>query len=158
MSAFDEKYFLKTFEDLIKIDSTTGDYEEIQSHICGLLDEMGISYKTLRKGGIVAELDGNGEALAVTAHFDDIGLMVRHINADGTIKVCKVGGLYAFHAERENVRIHTAEGSDDMRYVSFSGRAPGTSQSARQRRRAAAEDFRTVQVMPSCDSSSGVLR
>ena len=37
-------------------------------------------------------------------------MMVRHINSDGTIKVCKVGGLYAYHAERENVRVHTRDG------------------------------------------------
>ena len=37
--------------------------------------------------------------------------MVRHINDDGTIKVCKVGGLYAYHSERENVRVHTRGGA-----------------------------------------------
>ncbi len=46
----------------------------------------------------------------MTAHGDTIGLMVRHINDDGTIKVCKVGGLYAYHTERENVRVHTRDG------------------------------------------------
>ena len=107
MSGFDEKYFLETFEKLIKIDSTTGDYEEIQAHICKVLDDMGIKYTTLRKGGVVAELDGNGEALAVTAHFDDIGLMVRHINADGTLNVCPVGGLYPVYSVTENVRVKT---------------------------------------------------
>jgi len=107
MSSFDEKYFLETFEDLIKIDSTTGDYEEIQAHICKTLDDMGIRYSTLRKGGVVAELDGKGDALAVTAHFDDIGLMVRHINADGTLNVCPVGGLYPVYCVTENVRIKT---------------------------------------------------
>ncbi|MBQ6021830.1 MAG: hypothetical protein IJL25_02745 [Clostridia bacterium] len=33
---------------------------------------------------MIADAGGEGDALAVTAHLDDIGLMVRHVNADGT--------------------------------------------------------------------------
>lgn len=44
---FDEKYFLKTFEDLINIDSTTGFYENIQKHICAVLTDMGVKYHEL---------------------------------------------------------------------------------------------------------------
>jgi putative aminopeptidase FrvX len=58
----------------------------------------------------MVEVGGEGNPLLITAHGDTIGLMVRHINSDGTIKVFKVGGLYAFHTERENVRIHTRSG------------------------------------------------
>ncbi|MBR6479961.1 MAG: M42 family metallopeptidase [Clostridia bacterium] len=110
MANFDEKYFLETFEKLIKIDSTTGCYEEIQAHICKTLEDMGVKYHTLRKGGVIAELGGKEPALAVTAHFDAIGLMVRHINADGTLCVCPVGGLYPVYCVTENVRIHTRAG------------------------------------------------
>ena len=107
---FDEKYCLEVFEKLLGADSTTGQYEEVQALVCGMLDEMGVPYSLLRKGGVIADLGGEGETLAVTAHLDDIGLMVRHINADGTLNVCPVGGLYPFYCMAENVRIHTREG------------------------------------------------
>ena len=48
-----------------------------------------------------------------------------------------------------------AEGSELMMAPTFSARAPGTSQSWRQRRRALASDFFTMQVMPSSSGLSG---
>ena len=40
-------------------------------------------YYLTHKGGVIADLGGEGNTLCVTAHLDDIGLMVRHVNADG---------------------------------------------------------------------------
>lgn len=110
MRTFDESFCLGTFERLLAADSTTGQYEEIQALLCSLLDEMGYGYDLLHKGGVIADLGGEGEPLVVTAHLDDIGLMVRHINADGTLNVCPVGGLYPFYCVTENVRVHTRDG------------------------------------------------
>ncbi|MCR4870849.1 MAG: M42 family metallopeptidase [Atopobiaceae bacterium] len=110
MSAFDERYCLDTFERLLSVDSTTGDYEEIQGLVCTMLDELGYPYQLTHKGGVIADLGGEGDPLVVTAHLDDIGLMVRHVNADGTLNVCPVGGLYPFYCVTENVRIHTRDG------------------------------------------------
>lgn len=108
--AFDEAYCLETFKKLLAVDSTTGQYEEAQAIICSTLDGLGYAYHVTRKGGVVADLGGEGEALAVAAHFDDIGLMVRKVNPDGTLNVCPVGGLYPFYCMTENVRVHTRGG------------------------------------------------
>jgi putative aminopeptidase FrvX len=107
---FDEKYCLETFERLLAADSTTGWYEEAQALVCDMLDELGVPYTLMRKGGVIADLGGEGETLAVTVHLDDIGLMVRHLNADGTLNVCPVGGLYPFYCMGENVRVRTRGG------------------------------------------------
>ena len=134
---FDKNYYLQTLKALMDIDSTTGQYEAMQQYICELLSSMGIGYSTVRKGGVIAETPaapadkaagadtsdkpaeaaGNrpsgrsdGEPLCMTAHLDDIGLMVRHINADGTLNVCPVGGLYPFYCVTENVRIYSRGG------------------------------------------------
>jgi len=89
---FDETYCLEAFERLLKADSTTGQYEEVQSLVCAMLDELGCPYTVLHKGGVIADLGGEGDTLAVTAHLDDIGLMVRRVNADGTYtKINKYG-------------------------------------------------------------------
>ena len=42
------------FKRLLDVDSTTGQYEEIQKVLCGILDEMGVTYRTIRKGGVYA--------------------------------------------------------------------------------------------------------
>ncbi|MBR0303280.1 MAG: M20/M25/M40 family metallo-hydrolase [Clostridia bacterium] len=110
MYDFDEKMCLDAFDKLIGVDSTTGQYDEIQRLLCGIIDDIGFSYTVTRKGGVIADLGGEGSPLVVTAHVDDIGLMVRHINADGTLNVCPVGGHYPFYCVTENVRVYTHSG------------------------------------------------
>ena len=105
-----EKRFLEELEKELSIDSVTGQYHELQDYLEKEIKALGFKTSTLHKGGLFVEAGGEGNPLLVTAHGDTIGMMVRHINDDGTIKVVKVGGLYAFHTERENVRIHTRSG------------------------------------------------
>ena len=111
MQSFDETYCLSAFQRLLAADSTTGQIEPIQSLLTGLIEELGFPYRVTHKGGVIAELGGEGNALAVTAHVDDIGLMVRKINPDGTLGVCPVGGLYPFYCVTENVRVYTRDGA-----------------------------------------------
>ncbi len=107
---FDRDYYLDKFKELLAIDSTTGLYREIQEYIVAECAKLGIDAFECNKGGVIADLGGTGDALCITAHLDDIGLMVRHINADGTLNVCSVGGLHPFNCFAENVRILTRDG------------------------------------------------
>ena len=110
MDRFDEAFCLDAFQRLLAVDSTTGQYREIEDLLCSMLDELDCPYTRTHKGGVIADLGGEGHGLCVTAHVDDIGLMVRHVNADGTLNVCPVGGLYPFYSVTENVRVHTRDG------------------------------------------------
>ena len=110
MSAFDEAYYLAQLEKLLSIDSTVSQYEPIQQYLQQQLAALGYTGTACHKGGLLVELGGSGEPLVLAAHTDDIGLMVRHINDDGTLKVCGVGALFAFHCMGENVRLYTRTG------------------------------------------------
>ena len=110
MSFFDERYTLDTFQALLSVDSTTGQYRAIQEKAAELIRSLGFEPVLTRKGGVLADLGGEGEPLVITAHLDDIGLMVRKINPDGTLNVCPVGGLYPFYCVTENVRVYPAGG------------------------------------------------
>ena len=44
MKPFDEAYCIETFRRLLAVDSTTGQYEEIQQLLCGILKEQGWPY------------------------------------------------------------------------------------------------------------------
>ena len=139
MTSFNEQYCIDTFRRLLAADSTTGQYEEIQKLVCTMLEEMGYPYKVLRKGGVIAELGGEGHALAVTAHLDDIGLMVRKVNADGTLNVCPVGGLYPFYCVTENVRVYTRTGK---MYTGTVCRTPSSIHVTEEELRETLPDFR----------------
>ncbi len=110
MSCFDQAYTLDTFRSLLAVDSTTGQYQAVQEEAAGLIRALGFEPCFTHKGGVLADLGGEGSPLVITAHLDDIGLMVRRINPDGTLNVCPVGGLYPFYCVTENVRVYTGEG------------------------------------------------
>lgn len=104
------EYLLAQLQALLAIDSTTGMYGPIEAYLAQEITALGFTPTHLRKGGLTADLGGKGNGLVLTAHADDIGLIVRFVNPDGTIRVCNIGGLYPFLCEHANVRIHTRMG------------------------------------------------
>ena len=111
MNYFDENYTLDSFRSLLAMDSTTGQYQAVQEKTAELIRALGFEPVFTHKGGVLADLGGEGNPLVITAHLDDIGLMVRRINPDGTLNVCAVGGLYPFYCVTENVRVYTGDGT-----------------------------------------------
>ena len=139
MNNFDEKYCIEAFKRLLDVDSTTGQYVMIQKQICEMIEELGYKPELTHKGGVLVDLGGEGDPLVVTSHLDDIGLMVRHINADGTLNVCPVGGLYPFYCVTENVRVYTR---DDVVYTGTICRIPNSLHVTEEELRDVLPDFR----------------
>lgn len=137
---FDEQYCMEQFRALLAIDSTTGQFRAVQDYLEEELKRLGVPYSVCRKGGVIADLGGEGNALTITAHLDDIGLMVRHVNADGTLNVCPVGGLYPFYCVTENVRVYTRDGKV---YTGNICRTPNSIHVTEEELRSVAPDFRT---------------
>ena len=140
MERFDENYCLEQFKNLLAIDSTTGQYREIQDYVTEEIRRLGFPAETTHKGGVIADLGGEGNDLVITAHLDDIGLMVRKVNPDGTLNLCSVGGLYPFYALMENVRVHTRDGQV---YTGSVCRTPGSIHVTEEELRLTPPDFRT---------------
>lgn len=131
---------MEQFKNLLNIDSTTGQQSNIQNYVADELKALGCEVSLCRKGGVIGELGGEGNPLVVAAHLDDIGLMVRHINADGTLNVCPVGGLYPFYCVTENVRVYTRDGKV---YTGAICRTPNSIHVTEDELRKTLPDFRT---------------
>lgn len=140
MYHFDEEICLNYFRQLLAIDSTTGQFQEIQDWTCRELDRLGFQPQVTHKGGVWADLGGGGDPLVLSAHLDDIGLMVRKINPDGTLNVCSVGGLYPFYCVTENVRVHAGDGRI---YTGTVCRTPNSIHVTEEELRSTPGDFRT---------------
>ncbi len=140
MFHFDEKICLDYFRKLLAIDSTTGQYQEIQDWTAAEMKNLGYEPQITHKGGVLADLGGEGEPLVLSAHLDDIGLMVRKINPDGTLNVCPVGGLYPFYCVTENVRVYAGDGRV---YTGTVCRIPNSIHVTEEELRTALGDFRT---------------
>ena len=140
MKSFDQAFCLDCFRRLLAVDSTTGQVQPIQDLCCQILEELGFPFRTLHKGGVIAELGGEGEPLCVAVHLDDIGLMVRRVNADGTLNLCPVGGLYPFYCVGENARVYTRGGKV---YTGTVCRTPSSVHVTEEELRQVAPDFRS---------------
>ena len=154
MSCFDESYTLDTFQELLSVDSTTGQFRAIQEKTAELIRSLGFEPSFTHKGGVLADLGGEGNPLVITAHLDDIGLMVRHINADGTLNVCSVGGLYPLYCVTENVRVYTGDGRV---YTGTVCRTPNSIHVTEEELRTVLGDFRT-NVTRSAEKAFRVIR
>lgn len=105
-----QQYMLGQLEKLMGIDSTTSCCYEIEKYIKGEFESMGYAVKTFNRGGLLIDLGGDGEGIVLSAHADDIGLMVRRILPNGTLMVLPVGGVRPEYADLANVRVHTRAG------------------------------------------------
>ena len=103
-------YMMDRLRDLIGIDSTTGDYAEIQAYLMEKCASYGLTSQPFHKGGFITPAGGEGHPLVVTVHGDDIGLMVHRVLEEGTLQVHNIGGLRPYGAEHANVRVKTRDG------------------------------------------------
>ena len=139
MRHFDENYVVNAFQALLAIDSTTGQFRAAQDWTIEEIKRLGFTPQVTHKGGVIADLGGEGDPLVISAHLDDIGLMVRKINADGTLNVCSVGGLYPFYCVTENVRVYAGNGKV---YTGAVCRTPNSIHVTEEELRSTLGDFR----------------
>ena len=109
----DYKNYLKEIAHKIFLtDSPTGYSKNIDDVITKILKEIGYTnIKKTNKGNLLLEIEGenNTKTVATSAHSDTLGLMVRSINSDGTLKVTNVGGPQAATLDGEYCKIITRD-------------------------------------------------
>ncbi|MEM9769059.1 MAG: M20/M25/M40 family metallo-hydrolase [Cyanobacteria bacterium P01_D01_bin.71] len=85
----------ETITKLVMCHSPSGAEHEINEYLFERLATLGIDYWQDDADNVVACIPGNGEgAIAITAHKDEIGGIVKGIEADGRILVRRLGGTY----------------------------------------------------------------
>ncbi|WP_088810405.1 MULTISPECIES: endo-1,4-beta-glucanase [Listeria] len=96
---------------LVKASSVSGDEEEVRQI---LKEELGsvadeISYDGL--GSFIARKGSSGPKIAVVAHMDEVGFIVKHITADGFIYFDTVGSFWSQSLLNHRVEIRTEDGA-----------------------------------------------
>lgn len=102
------EYAVEQIEKLISIDSPTGYHYDVMAYLQKELERMGFEVRTLRKGGVIANLGGEGNPLMMMAHVDTLGAFVHYIKGDGRLAISN-GTLNQNNIETENVRILTRD-------------------------------------------------
>jgi putative aminopeptidase FrvX len=94
----DDNYqdLFKTIEELVWHHSPSGMEEEIDKILLNKLTDLEVENWQDRAGNIIAKIKGKNseKAVAITAHKDEIGMIVKAINSDGTLQIRKLGGSF----------------------------------------------------------------
>ena len=104
------EYIVEQTEKVIGIDSPTGYHYNVQKYLVDTIQAMGFEVRTLRKGGVIANLGGEGNPLMMLAHVDTLGTFVHYIKGNGRLAISN-GTLNPNNIETENVRVITRSGA-----------------------------------------------
>jgi len=88
MIKINEQRLIKTFLDLVKIDSPSGEEQEISKDIIKRLRALGLGYKQDDFGNILTELPSQGNSILYLAHLDTVepGRAVKPVIKNNIIK------------------------------------------------------------------------
>lgn len=114
----DKDYMVKLMEEILNIPSPVGFCDEVLSKLEEYANDLGYTmyYDNKSSGYIKVEGEDHSKCVAVSAHVDTLGMMVKAINDDGSIKMVSLGGVNYNSLEGETVTVHTR---DDRSYNGF---------------------------------------
>jgi putative aminopeptidase FrvX len=75
-------------------------------------DRLGCATRTDALGNLIASFPGDGPSVMLFTHMDQLGLIVRKIEADGLIGVHRLGGIPERALPAQEVILSTADGRD----------------------------------------------
>ncbi len=108
---FDKQYVLDFAEHLLKTDSPSSYTKQAATFVENEVIKLGYSVHYNAKGNLCIRIDGEDttKTLALSAHMDTLGLMVRSIKSDGKLAVTKIGGPLMPTLDGEYCRIITRD-------------------------------------------------
>lgn len=96
---------------LIASPSPSGFEQSVQAVIRAELEQYSDDIRTDVHGNVIASLNaGSRPRVMLTAHCDELGLMVRYIDEDGFIYFATIGGFDPSTLPGTRVQIHTPDG------------------------------------------------
>ncbi|HEY2494112.1 MAG TPA: M42 family metallopeptidase [Paenibacillus sp.] len=107
-----EQYILTLLQKLLHTPSPTGFTNEVMKVIADEAKSLGVPLTWNNKGGAILSVEGhnNSRTVALSAHVDTLGAMVRAIKPNGTLRLTIVGGFMMQSMENEYCIIHTRSG------------------------------------------------
>ena len=108
----DTNYIADMFLKLVQVPSPVGYYSELNPVLEDIAREFSLTVQYDNKKTAFMKLEGEktDKTVAVCAHCDTLGLMVRSIDGDGMLKIRKLGGGCLANMENESVTVRTRNG------------------------------------------------
>ena len=107
-----QSQLMKNAQELLGIDSPSGYTQAAAAFLSGFAARLGYETEMTNKGNVIVHIPGreSGKKVALCAHVDTLGLMVRSITADGQLKITRVGGPILPTLDGEYCTIRTRDG------------------------------------------------
>ena len=109
----DNDYLVDFLVKLLNIPSPTGFTEDAIAFVEKELSQFQqLKLSRTRKGALVAKWVGQNDdaPVALTAHVDTLGAMVKDIKPNGRLQLTRIGGLVLNGVETEGCWVHTSKG------------------------------------------------
>ena len=103
---------IDVLQELVRAPGPGGQEEAVAEVFRGYLGELNLPYSTDAKGNVHVTLGDPERAkrIVVTAHLDEIAMIVRGIYTDGSLRIGSLGGLYPWKIGEGPVEILTTSG------------------------------------------------
>lgn len=107
-------FLTDTLKKIVEIPSPSGYTKAVIDKCEEIAGDLGYKLYRNQKGNGIIEVQGESDdnCRAVFTHVDTLGLMVRSINSDGTIKLTGIGGNILPTLDGEYCRIHIRNGGE----------------------------------------------
>ena len=106
-----KNYILECLKDILAVDSPSGFTGNVVKKLEEYVKELGFPYEFTNKGNLIVSIPGKSDkTVALSAHVDTLGLIVRSVKGDGTLAFMKVGGPMLNTLDGEYCNIHTRNG------------------------------------------------
>lgn len=101
---------------LMLVPGLSGHEGRVRRHLAGALAELGLVCRTDRLGNLIATIDGDADAPSVMlfTHMDQLGFVVRKIEADGLLRIERLGGVPERALPSQAVLICVGAGRDRL--------------------------------------------
>lgn len=100
--------------ELMQIPGLSGYEGRVRRRLAAALDGIGLAWRTDRLGNLLATLPGDrgGPSVMLYAHMDQLGFVVRKIEADGLVRIERLGGVPEKTLASAPVLFQLGEGRD----------------------------------------------
>jgi putative aminopeptidase len=99
-------------KELMLIPGLSGYETRVRKRLRQDMESLDFKTSTDRLGNLIATLDGKGPSVMLIAHMDQLGFVVRKIEANGLIRLERLGGVPERALAAQEVLICVGEGKD----------------------------------------------
>jgi putative aminopeptidase len=99
-------------QELMLIPGLSGYETRVRKRLAAEMKTLGFKTTTDRLGNLIATLEGTGPSVMLFAHMDQLGFVVRKIEANGLIRLERLGGVPERALASQEMLICVGEGKD----------------------------------------------